>query len=573
MSEHMLDQAVDHVQHCLSNLVSVLDEMPGEQARFKHIIVGLRSALSELHQAQTQVRDRMRFFERIVEEVREYAIFTFDPDGVITSWNRGAEQIFGYSATEILGHAITIIFTPDDIVAGVPDQERATAIRDGHAPDKRWHVRRDGTRFWADGTLTPIYDDGQLIGFSKILRDTTQRKQIEDEREQMHQQLIYEQAVTAAILEQLPSGLSVVEAPSGKIMLHNEEAVRVLGHPLLESADYRGYAQYGALHEDGRPYQAEEYPTARALLYGEIIRQEDLLYRRGDGILTYLSVNAAPVHTADGELIAAVCIYHDISERKHAEEERARLYALEQEARAQAEAALQARDTFLAIAAHELRNPITGLMGYAQVLERRATKTQMLNERDQRALRTITTQADRINRLIGAVLDVARLQSHHLTLHRQRFNLCELAERIVSEIEPTLEQHMLEYRCDPAACLINGDPLRLEQVLYNLIQNAIKYSPQGGPIVVEVTQQGTDALLSVTDQGIGIREIDRRRLFERFYRAENALDSPIAGMGIGLYVVHEIVDLHGGSIEVESSEGRGSTFRVRLPCMPNNRAA
>jgi PAS domain S-box-containing protein len=573
MSQHMLDQAVDHVQQCLSNLVSARDETPpGQKARIGHIITGLQTALSELRQAQTQVQDRMRFFETIVEEVREYAILTFDPDGIITSWNQGAELIFGYSAAEILGHAITIIFTPDDIVAGVPEQERATALCDGHAPDKRWHVRRDGTHFWADGTLTPIFDDGQLIGFSKILRDTTQRKELEDEREQIHQQLVYEQALMAAILAQLPSGLSVVEAPTGKIVLHNDEAVRVLGHPLLEAADYEGYAQYGALHEDGRPYQAEEYPTARALLRGDFVLQEDMLYRRGDGTLTHLSVNAAPVRTADGQLIAAVCIYHDMSERKHAEAELTRLYALEQEARAQAEEALQARDTFLAIAAHELRNPITGLMGYAQVLERRATKSQILSERDRRALRTITTQADRINRLIGAVLDVARLQTNHLTLHRQPFNLCELAERIVSEIEPTLEQHLLEYRCDPVLCLINGDPLRLEQVLYNLIQNAIKYSPQGGPILVEVTKQDSDALLSVTDQGIGIREVDRQRLFERFYRAENALDSPIAGMGIGLYVVHEIVSLHGGSIEVESGEGRGSTFRVRLPCLINRHA-
>jgi signal transduction histidine kinase len=245
--------------------------------------------------------------------------------------------------------------------------------------------------------------------------------------------------------------------------------------------------------------------------------------------------------------------------------ERARLYEAERLARASAEAAVRLRDQFLSIAAHELKTPLTSLLGYAQLFQRRTMRAGNLSEADQRALGVIVAQSARLNRMIAALLDIARIESGQLSINRAALDLCELARRVVEEARDQAEEHPLEIICRPEQLLIEGDDLRLEQVLQNLIQNAIKYSPPGAPVVVRVEPQDEYATVTVVDRGIGIPEAALGQLFQRFYRAPNVDDRQISGMGIGLFVVKEIVMLHAGTVEVESSEGQGSTFTIRLP--------
>jgi signal transduction histidine kinase len=258
-------------------------------------------------------------------------------------------------------------------------------------------------------------------------------------------------------------------------------------------------------------------------------------------------------------------LHAEIAERKRVEQERARLLVREQQARVEAEAAVRLRDQFLSIASHELKTPLTTLLGNTQLLRRRVAREGGLSERNQQALGVVEQQATRLKKLIEALLDISRIQNGQLMVARQWIDLNALAGRMVSEVQPILRQHTIEFSDANTPLLIEGDELRLEQVLQNIIQNAIKYSPSGGKISVRASAQDGLACVSISDQGIGIPAESLSQLFQRFYRAENAEAQHISGMGVGLYLVKEIVGLHGGTIAVDSTEGVGSTFTVRLP--------
>jgi signal transduction histidine kinase len=228
------------------------------------------------------------------------------------------------------------------------------------------------------------------------------------------------------------------------------------------------------------------------------------------------------------------------------------------------------RDEFLSVAAHELRTPITSLLGYSQVVQRRATRNPALDERTRHALQVIEGQAERLSRLITSLLEVSRLAMGHFHVHLEPLDLCGLVRRIGEEVQPMLDGHTLELAYPQQPVMIEGDAARLEQVLQNLIQNAVKYSPGGGPISISLELRNTEAVLAVTDHGSGIPAAAVPHLFQRFFRAAHTAQANTAGMGIGLYVVHEIVVQHGGSVEVTSEEGSGSTFTVRLPREAHN---
>jgi PAS domain S-box-containing protein len=283
-----------------------------------------------------------------------------------------------------------------------------------------------------------------------------------------------------------------------------------------------------------------------------------------DGSERIVETRATFITVGDSQTVL-LSIIRDITDRKHLEEERDQLLEREHAARIEAENALRIRDQFLMVAAHELKNPLTALQGYTEVLQRRAMREQTLSERDQRVLQVITTQAKRFHGLIDSLLDIGRIQVGGLSIERKPLELCSLVRALVEEIQPSLEQHTIQMECDADALIIAGDAGRLEQVVQNLLQNAVKYSPAGGVVTVRVYRQHDRAYLAVSDKGIGIPEAAQADLFQRFYRATNVEVQQIQGMGIGLYVVKEIVALHEGEITVESREGEGSTFTVSLP--------
>jgi CheY-like chemotaxis protein len=247
------------------------------------------------------------------------------------------------------------------------------------------------------------------------------------------------------------------------------------------------------------------------------------------------------VKAADGSYLGRLVVYTDVTEQRELDRQRA---------------------DFLTVAAHELRTPLTPLSMYLQSIERRISRGQAVDvELASKARR----QVNRLAKLVEDLLDVSRLDARRMSLAQQRVDLAALVEQVVNDFRGASRQHDLLFHRPPGPVWIEGDRERLEQVLVNVIQNAIKYSPFGGRIVVKADRRGREAFVAVTDPGIGIPGDEQRKLFQRFFRAANATTRNYAGLGIGLYVSHEIVQRHGGRFEVQSEVGVGSTFTFFLP--------
>ncbi len=232
-----------------------------------------------------------------------------------------------------------------------------------------------------------------------------------------------------------------------------------------------------------------------------------------------------------------------------------------------AQLAIRTRDQFLSVAAHELKTPLTTLSGYIELLQRRLARMGEVDPRIERAVLAVAAQYDRLQALVVELLSVARLQEDLFQFDVRAVDLQRIANRVVDTLRPTTERHALEFHAVEGPLLIRGDDRHLEHVLTNLVHNAIKYSPDGGTIRVEVMRHSDHACISVRDQGIGIPETAQKQLFQRFFRAENAVAQQISGFGIGLYLVKEIVTRLGGTIDLSSIEGQGSTFTVCFPLL------
>ncbi len=227
--------------------------------------------------------------------------------------------------------------------------------------------------------------------------------------------------------------------------------------------------------------------------------------------------------------------------------------------------AILLRDQFLSIAAHELRTPLTALLGYLQVLQRRVAKEPDFNPRNLDTISAVTAQARRLSKLTASLFDLARIQTGMLNVEHRPVDLSRLVRQLAEEMRPTLEKHTLLLEAIQEGIIIEGDDMRLEQALQNLLDNAVKYSPEGGDITIRVATDGQLAHISVSDKGMGIPQDAIPKLFDRFYRAGNVNPRNISGMGIGLYLVNDVVLQHKGSIQVNSNETQGTTFTIHLP--------
>jgi signal transduction histidine kinase len=249
--------------------------------------------------------------------------------------------------------------------------------------------------------------------------------------------------------------------------------------------------------------------------------------------------------------------------------ERARLFEAEQRARAEAQEAARLRDEFLGIASHELKTPLTTVKGYVQLLGRYLTQSELDRVQLAAVQRPLQRQISHLEGLVADLLDTARIQQGRVQLQRQMVDLVALAHEVLARFEHAPERtprHSLALHAPaPVAGLWDGD--RLDQVLTNLVSNALKYSPDGGEVRVRIGQAGAQAELAVGDQGLGIPPAEQVRLFQPFSRS-TTIGRSISGAGLGLYITAQIVERHGGTIAVQSTPGTGSTFTVRLPLAP-----
>jgi PAS domain S-box-containing protein len=481
-----------------------------------------------------------------------------DSTGQLLDVNQAFCRLTGYAREELLRLRLSDLAEPDQPGA---EQELLDRIHEAQQPTAAAFARyrrKDGQVIQVRVTRSPVPDSGpgrqiELI-FVEDLTDWT-RAMVALQRSE---------AMFAAAFNDGPVILSITRLADGRILRVNERFVEATGYTRQEAIGRTPLE----LNIWVDPQQRAE--GLQHLRQGHALRQGEADFRMKNGSI-HTCLLFATMLEVDGEP-AVLTALTDITDRRRAEaerarlaEENARLYADEQRARAEAERAVRLRDEFLSIASHELKTPLTTMLGNAELMQRRAAQQGSLNERDSRAVARFIEQIQRMNHMVSELLDVTQIAARGITIERHSIDLCELARRVVDDLRPTLPAHPLELQLPGAPVLIDGDELRLARVVTNLVQNAGKYSPAGSVVSVRVEAHPDRATIAVADRGIGIAQADLPRLFERYFRAHSTGVAKVGGMGIGLYVVRELVELHGGSITVESEEGRGSTFTVTLP--------
>lgn len=403
-----------------------------------------------------------------------------------------------------------------------------------------------------------------LAGSVVVWHDVTEIRRLVL-KQQRHAEIEARQALLQRILDELPTSVYLVRGPDARLVLANRAAATVWG------AEWRaGQTMQEFLSEqhiriaqiDGRTLPFERLATIRAVRARETIHHHQEVIRQPDGTALPVMVNAVVLDLQGLELAgngerrldegqpgsAALVVHQDISAFKQAE---------------------RLKDEFISIAAHELRTPLAVLKGFAQTLLVQTARKNgpALAEWQLEALGSIDQATGRLVELVDDLLDVSRLQAGHFTLHPVPGDLVALTRRVVARLQATTDRHRLVFQVEAEHLVAMIDFPRIEQVLTNLLTNAIKYSPEGGVIRIHLLpcQQDTHLLLSVQDQGIGIPLAQQAQIFGRFTRAENARLQGIGGTGLGLYLCRELIEQHQGRIWFESSEGKGSTFFFTLP--------
>lgn len=566
------------------------------EARYFTVIVGNQNEVQRARQALELSEKRLR----LAVEASRIGIWDFDLRTRTRNWSDQGKAIYGLAPHELLDYQRQLeLIYPDDrelvdnAVVAYRDQGTARRLDVEHRI-----VRPDGVLRWVAVHGEAIYDGGarpvRLIG---TITDVTERRRADAERERLletaqrareqaekaadrivRQQRVMAELTAALTREQvvqvvLNEGAAALEAAFMSVRLVSDdgawlEAIGTWGLTPETDPRYQRLALSAAMPptdalRTGKPIWLES-KHAYAEHYPHLASE---IERLGLGAVCVIPLTLA------GRVAGTLGINFGSDFEFDAEEqeflltlawqcaqalERARLYA-------QAQTAIRVRDEFLAVASHEVRTPLTSIVGYAQLLQKRARDEEGFDERNRRAINTLVEQATRLQLMIDTLLNVSRLEKGQLTIVRRRLDLSALVRRIVDEIQPTLETHVIVLQGAGAPLFIQGDELRLDQVLQNLIRNAIKYSPDAGVVEINVTHDDRRVSLAISDHGIGIPASAQPELFQQFYRAPNAEQQQISGMGIGLFVAREIVQLHGGEITVESEQGKGSTFTVRLP--------
>lgn len=505
-----------------------------------------------------------------VDAIRDYGIFMLDANGIVQTWNRGAENIKGYKAREIVGRSFELFYTPEDIAREHPKNELKIARKTGRYEEEGWRVRKDGTRFWANVVITRITDDKRrVVGFSKVTRDLTARRETEQRLRESEERF-------RLLVEGVKDYAIYMLDPGGVIASWNQGAERIKGYPAGEVLGKYFSVFYPP--EDIASGKCE-YELREAELTG---RFEDEGWRvRKDGTRFWASVVLTAIRDPKGRLIGFTKVTRDLTERKRAEDKLQLAYAgLErriaertqdlaeantelEEREASLREAVRSRDEFLSIASHELKTPITSLKMNLQILQLKMQpgKAPVPPERVLTAVDRALGQVDRLTKLVEDLLDVARAQSNKLTFELEEVELgtfvAEIAERMRGELEAAGCSIALHA---PAPVQAFVDKFRMDQVFVNLFANAMKYAP-GTAIDVHLKDLGDRVCASVRDAGPGISADEASRLFQRFERGANARN--LGGLGLGLFISKQIVEGHGGTIRL--GEGPGACFIIELP--------
>jgi len=596
---------------------------PGPDAPIFVMTVRDRMQLDETLEALRASEERFRL---LVDGVRDHAIFMLDGGGRVSTWNTGAERIKGYSAAEIVGRPYERFFTDVERAARTPSGILAAALADGVTPANGWRVRRDGTSFYAESSVSALRSgEGALRGYAVVTHDLTARMRAEENERRLAEERAARRAAEAAEerariseerlrrLHRMATALARAATPGEVAAVAMEECVAAAGAEgggiymlseggrSLELLRESGHAP-GALDafrtlqlDEATPltdavragaaafYEARsEWPRAGARGTGSRWSPRTAEYPELHGGVAGVPFEASAVLplTARGLAVGVLSVRY-VEARRFSESERsllltmseicaqalerARLFAAEQRARAEAESANRAKDEFLAMLGHELRNPLAPIAMAIELMKLRS------DEGTKRERDVIERQVRHMTKLVDDLLDVSRIARGLVELSREDVEIAQVVPRAVEMASPLLEQreHQLSIDVPTSGLMVHADPARLAQVLANLLTNAAKYTHPRGSIALGAALEGDDVVVRVRDDGEGISPDLLPSIFDLFVQGKRTLARAEGGLGLGLALVRNLVAMHGGKVAASSAgAGRGSEFVVRIPAAP-----
>ena len=499
-------------------------------------------------------------YQLLFESAVDYAVLHLSTDGTVQTWNVGAERIFQYQPSEILGRSGFLLFTPEDNLQGVPEHEIRYAIETGRAEDSRWHLRKDGSRFWANGVMVGLRDKaGELIGLAKIIRDDTEVKRAQE-------LLQYQANLADAIAKNAAEGLMLIDR-EGRLTFVNPTAEAMFGWTQDELAGELLHERLHCRRSDGTWYPSEDCPHMKVLTTGETLRSDEDFFVHQDGRMIPISCSVAPIRS-DSTIGGAVMVVRDLTQQKLAETAQRE----NEEALRQAQK-LESIGVLAGGIAHDFNNLLTGIMGNAGLARRAldAGKTDQAGA----LLRDVISASQKAADLTRQLLAYAG---------KGRFviapvDVCRLVTEVSALIRASISKKITLVLDIPEDCpSVEADRAQLQQLVMNLVLNggeAIGEEP--GTLTVRVRTEhfterrdrpraegfpivtGQYVRIDVTDSGAGMDAETRARIFEPFFTTK------FLGRGLGLSAALGIVRGHRGAISVRSEPGQGTTFIVLLP--------
>jgi PAS domain S-box-containing protein len=512
--------------------------------------------------------DTQRRLASIVESSDD-AIVSETLDGIVTTWNRAAEHIFGYTRDEMIGRSITVLSMPGeegemaDILARIKAGEKLE-----HRETLRRH--RDGHAVPVLLTISPLRDENdKIIGASKIARDISETKV-----------LLAQQARAAAeteaerrfrrLLEAAPDAILEVDV-DGRILIVNEAAERIFGYSRAELLGLTVETLVPDAMRGKHVHHRTSYtanPQVRPMGSGL-----QLEAKKKGGSLFPVEISLSP--NPSGEGLRVIALVRDITQRKeiddrlsqigeqHAAELMAKNEQLEARNR-EVERANRLKTEFLASMSHELRTPLPTIIGFSELLSEEIQGK--LNPEQKRFVGHVLQDARHLLELINEVLDISKIESGTLELQRAPFEFKACVEEVLASIRQQAEAKgvRVENKGEFEG-LLDADRLRVKEILYNLLSNGVKFTGQGGLVWLESVIQDGFLKVTVGDTGIGIARNEQAAVFEKFYQASAPTGGIHHGTGLGLPIAKRLVELHGGTIWLESEPGQGSRFSLTLP--------
>jgi PAS domain S-box-containing protein len=514
-----------------------------EQGRVAGCVLIFRDAEAQRLAAANQARQLMvaRTLAAIVE-TSDDAIISKSLDGMIQSWNAAAERLFGYTATQAIGHHISLVIPPDriseedDIIGRLKVGERID-----HFETER--LRSDGQRLQVSLTISPIKDDaGTVVGASKIVRDITERKRVEADRQMF------------VTLVETSTDFICMSDLDGIPFFVNRAGLLQVGLTSIEQAKNTPVREF-FFPEDQHWMMEEFFPQVRTLGYGEVeVRFRN--FRTGEA--RWMAYKVVALTDANGRPTAFATVSQDVTDRRRMEDHLRALAADLSEAD-------RRKNEFLATLAHELRNPLAPISNAVQVLRRHGSVDKDAVEA---ASGLLQRQVAHLARLVDDLLDMSRITRGRIELRREKVELEAVVRQVVEATRAQYRNmnHELTIAMPDEPVLLDADATRLAQILGNLLTNACKFTDRGGRVSLTVERTDGTVEIRVRDNGIGIAAGDLPKVFDMFTQLDSSLERSRDGLGIGLTLVKNLVEMHGGSITVRSEgRGTGSEFLVSLP--------